>query len=198
MPTIQRQQYHHKIVVPKMRHLCTLSKKRLKKESVLPHNSAGYCHLCQSSYISKEVLSDRILNAHLPTIIVDVRDDAIGGMVQGALFCPERTFSRRKMMCLLDKVKEKRHEHNSGITDHKAWVVFYSQETQTRSVKCAQNFYALVSELGQQKFISVKLLTGGADGWIRSHRNDKRLVEGYDDQYWGFDEDIHSDKQIVK
>merc|ERR1712165_501984 len=93
-------------------------------------------------------------------------------------------------MSLLERAKEKRKEYNSGITtDHKTWVVFYCMETVKRSVRCARRFYDLVSESGDKNAIAVKLLAGGADGWIRSYWDDKRLVEGYDDQYWGFEED---------
>jgi hypothetical protein len=152
----------------------------------------------QISYISREVLADRILNAHLPTIIIDARDDdVIGGMIQGALFCPESSFTHRKMASLLKKAKEKRREHNSGITEHKTWVVFHCMETIERSVRCAKRFYDLVRDSGDSDIISVKLLTGGADGWIRSYWSDKRLVEGYDDKYWGFEEQqqIHDQDQ---
>merc|ERR1712165_434103 len=100
-------------------------------------------------------------------------------------------------MSLLERAKEKRKEYNSGITtDHKTWVVFYCMETVKRSVRCARRFYDLVSESGDKNAIAVKLLAGGADGWIRSYWNDKRLVEGYDDQYWGFEEDEIKKQQL--
>jgi len=141
-------------------------------------------HLC---YISKEVLVDRTLNAHLPTIIIDARDDdVVGGIINGAIFCPEKHFTYDKMLSLLAKAKKLRQAHNSGIIEHKAWVVFYCMESNKRSVRCARRFYNLVREAGDLDIISVKLLQGGADGFVRSYWNDQRLVEGYDDKYWGF------------
>lgn len=190
--------------VPKIKHHSFLSK-YLKKSSKCHRHSNGLVHQrrprsnsFQSSYISKEVLADRILNANLPTIIIDARDDdVIGGMVHGALFCPESNFNKTYMTSLLEKAKEKRREYNSGITTtHKTWVVFHCMETLKRSVRCARKFHNLVMDSGDNNAIAVKLLTGGADSWIRSYRNDKRLVEGYDDQYWGFEEDEMKKQQL--
>jgi 3-mercaptopyruvate sulfurtransferase SseA len=170
----------HGKIVHKMKHCSLKSHHQRYQQNYSSH----------ISYISKEVLSDRILNAHLPTIIIDTRDDdVVGGMIQGALFCPESSFTRKTMLSLLEKAKEKRLERNSGITEHKTWVVFHCMETVMRSVRCAKRFNNLVREAGDSDIISVKLLTGGADGWIRSFWNNKRLVEGFDDKYWGFEED---------
>ena len=193
------QQYHrHKSLVPKRNNYSFLSKYFYKKSSKYHQHSDRHVHQqharskpSQISYISKEILADRILNAHLPTIIIDVRDDdVIGGMVQGALFCPENNFTEIYMTSLLEKAKEKQQEYYSGITtNHKTWVVFHCMETLKRSVRCAKKFHSMLLDSGESNKIAVKLLTGGADSWIRSYWNDKRLVEGYDDQYWGFEED---------
>ena len=152
-------------------------------------------HSNQICYIPKEVLADRILN-NLPTIIIDARDDdVVGGMIQGAIYCPESTFTPKKMLCLLKKAKERRLAyHSSGLMDHKVWVIFHCMETIKRSVRCAKRFYNLVQETGNGDVVSVRLLSGGADGWIRSYWKDHRLVEGYDDKYWGYEEHDHEMK----
>lgn len=156
-------------------------------------------HTNQICYVPKDVLADRILN-NLPTIIIDARDDdVVGGMIQGAIYCPESTFTPKKMLCLLKKAKERRLAyHSSGLIDHKVWVVFHCMETIKRSVRCAKRFYNLVQETGNSDVVSVRLLSGGADGWIRSYWKDHRLVEGYDDKYWGYEEHEREMKMEVR
>jgi len=144
------------------------------------------CSQQSEMYISRKSLAFRlILNNHLPTIVVDIRDnDSLGGMIQGALHCPEYFFRKTEIKLLIERAKLKRRECNTGISYRKCFVVFYSTDDLKQSTKCALRLRKMVQKLNQTSEITVKILRGNADAWISSYLHDHRLVEGFDKKHW--------------
>jgi 3-mercaptopyruvate sulfurtransferase SseA len=125
-------------------------------------------------------LASRLTEGYLPTIVVDTRSDAINnGQIRGALICPEHSFGQEQIRCLMRKAKEKRRLHNTGISNHKCFVVFYSQGSMRSGLRCAHRFHQAVREQGQCSGINVLILRGGSDAWFQSFANNRRLVQDF-------------------
>lgn len=140
-------------------------------------------------FLSNDDLASRMLENLLPTIVVDCRDDgARGGHITGALFCPEASFGPHEMKSLLDKSIEK-HNLCHGISNHKCFVIFYCVQSVERSLRCAQSFWQYVRENGYSNHISVRVLRGGAHGFIPLFAEDKRLVQNFDAGHWNVQDD---------
>jgi hypothetical protein len=157
------------------------------------HHPKAFSHILHKDneigFLSNDDLASRMLENLLPTIVVDCRDDgAQGGYITGALFCPEARFGSKEMKRLLGKSIEK-HNLCHGISNHKCFVIFYCVQSVERSLRCAQNFWQYVRENGYSNDISVRVLRGGAHGFIPLFADDKRLVLNFDAGHWSFQED---------
>jgi len=135
--------------------------------------------------IPNEDLAARLIEGYLPTIVIDTRDDEVaGGQIRGALFCPERGFGSEEIKCLIQKAIEQRRLCNTGISNHKCYVVFYCRDSVKKSLSCANRFHHAVREMGGSNGICTKVLRGGAESWFRAHGKDHRLVQDFDDSVW--------------
>lgn len=128
-------------------------------------------------------LATRLLEDYLPTIVIDTRDDEVqGGQIRGALFCPERDFGNEQITCLIREATEQRRQRNTGISNHKCFVVFYCRDSERKSLHCAKRFHQGLLEMGEANGICVKVLQGGASSWFEKFGKDKRLVQDFDDK----------------
>ena len=137
------------------------------------------------SLIPNEDLAVRLIEGYLPTIVIDTRDDDVnGGQIRDTIFCPERSFGPDQVSCLIQHANERRRMCNTGISNHKCYVVFYCLDSVKKSLRCAHRFHQAVRERGECNGICVKVLRGGAESWFRSYSKDHRLVQDFDDQRW--------------
>merc|ERR1712032_1391857 len=61
-------------------------------------------------------------------------------------------------------------------------------ESARRGPRCARRLsvYMGAAAGASSSTVSIRVLQGGADQWIRRFFNDPSRVEGFDDDYWGF------------
>jgi hypothetical protein len=137
------------------------------------------------AFIPSQELASRLTEGYLPTIVVDTRDDATNdGQIRGALLCPEPSFGEEQIKCLMRKANERRRVCNTGISNHKCFIVFYSRGSLKSSLTCAHRFHQAVREQGECNGISVLILRGGADAWFHSYGNNRRLCQDFDEDLW--------------
>lgn len=118
-------------------------------------------------------------------LVFDVRDqDAIGGHIAGAHHFPDSTFPDRLGEAVA-LVKDRAPR----------LVVFHCMESIRRGPRCAYRMRARLQDLraaGDPSAASVpdativRVLRGGADGWIRKYWR-TWLVDDFDNDYWGWD-----------
>lgn len=131
-------------------------------------------------FIPSQELASRLLEGYLPTIVIDTSDDALNdGQIRGALICSNSSFGPEQIKCLLKKANERRRVCNTGISNHKCYVVFYSRGPLKSSLRCAQRFHQTIREQGQCNGICVKILRGGADAWFHSYGANRRLCQDF-------------------
>mmetsp|Transcript_8538 Transcript_8538/g.16077 ORF Transcript_8538/g.16077 Transcript_8538/m.16077 type:complete len:236 (-) Transcript_8538:1651-2358(-) len=136
-------------------------------------------------FIPKEDLAARLIEGYLPTIVIDTRDDDLSSttckQIRGALFCPEHCFGPKQVQRLVQKADERRRICNTGISNHKCYVVFYcSKESIKKSLRCAHKFHHALQDMGQLHGITVKVLRGGAESWFKQYDKDHCLVQQQD------------------
>lgn len=135
--------------------------------------------------MTSDDLASRLSEGYLPTIVVDTRDNLISSdghgqaQVRGALFCPAPCFHNDHIRFLLEKAKERKRVCNTGISNHKCFVVFYDKSSTRRSTRCATRFWQAVRQCGGTNDICVKVLRGGAKSWFRSFGKNHRLVQDF-------------------
>lgn len=133
-------------------------------------------------YISQATLEKWLAVDSRKLLIVDVRDDEdfIGGRIRGAVHCSDKSLSEPTNLSAL--ASDALSLGSDGM------VVFHCMESLRRGPRCAKRMTLLFDLMGDIHLPSIKVLEGGADKWIRKYW-DTPLVEGYDDDYWGFRED---------
>jgi Rhodanese-like domain. len=167
----------------------TIMKNQLESARHLHHFPHRYLHKhhqheASIGFISNEDLAARLIEGYLPTIVIDVRDDDVTGrQIRGALFCPEHCFGPKQVQRLVQKANETRVQCNTGISNHKCYVVFYCRDSVKKSLRCAYKFHQALSDMGQIHGISTKVLRGGAESWFKSYETDHRLVQDFDDTF---------------
>jgi hypothetical protein len=67
-------------------------------------------------------------------------------------------------------------------------------ESAMRGPRCARLFKHYLENIETEVAFeySIRILEGGAYHWMRNYYNDVRLVEDYNDEIWGYDEDSKS------
>lgn len=140
---------------------------------------------CTVGLISNEDLAARLIEGYLPTIVIDTRDDDVKcSQIRGALFCPQHCFGPKQVQRLVQKANERRLLCNTGISNHKCYVVFYCRDSAKKSLRCAHKFYQALHEMGESNRITVRVLRGGAESWFKTFGKDHRLVQDFDDSFW--------------
>jgi hypothetical protein len=131
--------------------------------------------------IANKDLASRLIEGYLPTIVIDTgNDEESNGQIRDALFCPERSFGEEQIKCLIQKANERRRLCNTGISNHKCYVVFYYRDSVKKGLRCAHRFHQAVHDLGENHGICTTVLRGGAGSWFKMHGNDHRLVQDFD------------------
>ena len=119
-------------------------------------------------------------------IVLDVRDeDVAGGMVRGAIHCPDGRFGAE---CILELLRRAAREEEE---EEKTTLLLHCMESARRAPRCARRLIAAVDALRESGHpvqpLDVKILEGGFDQFCRRHWDDPVLVQGYDDEYWGYE-----------
>lgn len=145
-------------------------------------------------YLPHETLQTWIQSNHEGVFVVDVRDDEdhVGGSVRGATHCSDTSLRNASSLAsLATRVLS---------IGSNATVVFHCMESLRRGPRCAKRMQLLFDdlELKQNAAPTIKILQGGADKWIRFFWKNTHLVEGYKDDYWGFQLDEDAQKGKVK
>mmetsp|Transcript_33864 Transcript_33864/g.95161 ORF Transcript_33864/g.95161 Transcript_33864/m.95161 type:complete len:211 (-) Transcript_33864:120-752(-) len=124
-----------------------------------------------------------------PIVIVDARDeDVAGGMIRGAMHLPDGSFDAESVMRVLRRARE----ISGPATAIPVTVVFHCMESVRRGPRCARGTRAGADALQHSAgcaappALSVRVLEGGFDRWVRRFWKDPERVEGFDDDYWGF------------
>ena len=118
-------------------------------------------------------------------LIIDTRDDDnAGGSIRGALHIPDGSDWEKSIHVLLNAIKEK----NAKL------VIFHCMESIRRGPRCARRLYNYYMEEGEENMPSIKILQGGADQWVRKYFKTS-LVEGFDNDYWGFVDHDETEKE---
>jgi hypothetical protein len=182
-------------------------------------DSSDWFHWARSEglYVSRDALVARLgggeaiddtLEGRL--IVVDVRDDDVaGGMVRGAIHCPDGCFGVecvRQLICraseeaalarspngvALSGSKRKEAEEEGAGSPLPITLLLHCMESARRAPRCARRLVAALEALRQGGHsappVAVRVLEGGFDQFCRRHWQDPRLVQGYDDDYWGYE-----------
>lgn len=134
-------------------------------------------------YITPEEVVSRLQSGNQDFLIIDTRDeDSAGGNIKGALHLADSSDWSLSMPVLLSAIAEKKA----------TMVIFHCMESIRRGPRCARRLHNYFLENGEydnevSSVPELRILQGGADQWIRKfYKTD--LVEGYDDEYWAFEE----------
>jgi len=112
-------------------------------------------------------------SAPASVLILDVRDsDAEGGHITGAIHVPDSTFVGR-LEEVLGLVRSRKP----------ALIVLHCMESVARGPRCARRLFDAFGAAAPEA-ANIRVLRGGADGWIRKHFANSTLVEGFDVEYW--------------
>uniref|UniRef100_A0A7S4ILB6 Rhodanese domain-containing protein n=1 Tax=Odontella aurita TaxID=265563 RepID=A0A7S4ILB6_9STRA len=149
----------------------------------------------RSMYITQdELLAARAARPEA-VVVVDCRDeDGAGGRIRGAVRLPDSAFASDFESRLLPALVALPRDCGD---DDSPMVVFHCMESVRRGPRCAKRLDAYISNLrsddddpecAQQppRSLSIRVLEGGADHWIRRFYSDAEQVEDFDDDYWGF------------
>eukprot|EP00971_Amphidinium_carterae_P021765 429380-Amphidinium_carterae.1 len=125
-------------------------------------------HWCHQSgmYISQDELLALMDDPLRTVIVVDTRDDDVkGGMIRGALHAADSTFDDVGLRSLLARVDCALREP--------VHIVFHCMESARRGPRCARRLSTyLGATTNDTSRISVCILEGGADQWIRRFHGD--------------------------
>ena len=117
---------------------------------------------------------------------MDVRDDdRMGGHPVTSVHFPASEFDADSVISskLMPKLQQGISKKSPSVV-----VVLFCMESARRGPRCARR---LVEKLQEQVIrtssVSVHVMKGGADQWIRRFiTEDPELVEGFDNDYWGW------------
>ena len=129
-------------------------------------------------YIEQDVLAAwmRSPEERARTVILDVRDDDhAGGHLAGSLHRPDSTFDAAATLSELMDCKAHR-------------VVLHCMESARRGPRCAYRLYEewVARDHDARTPLELHVLKGGADLWMRRFVGHATLVEGFDNDYWGW------------
>ena len=150
-------------------------------------------------YIDQEDLVDLILNQK-PHVVFDSRDDdQIGGHVHGSYHIPDSEWDAH-FPFLIEKMESLLKDNGMKLSD--LMVIFHCMESVRRGPRCA---YRLTKYFEKKEIAPpiIKVLQGGAHCWIHNYHSDVRLVEDFDNEYWGIlpfegEEDVEeADEELV-
>ena len=112
---------------------------------------------------------------------MDCRDDDVkGGKIVGSLHLPDSEFDINSIETIMKEVESKK--------DKDVDIVFHCMESARRGPRCARRFYeAMKLWNDHDSNITIRVLIGGFDQWIRNFYGTD-MIEDYDDDYWGFEE----------
>ena len=133
------------------------------------------------AYLSPDELESRLLDHDKSgsVLVVDVRDDdAVGGNIKGALHLWDSSdWENVSMPRLITEIATRKPD----------LVVFHCMESLRRGPRCAKRLFTYL-QINERldKHPDIRILTGGADRWIRKHYKNPALVENFCDDYWGF------------
>ena len=146
-------------------------------------------------HITQDHLVDIIRTKRKKFMIIDTRDDdRAGGHIISSHHFPDSRFDLLTLASLIQKNKTE-------------IVIFHCMESARRGPRsafklhneyCIQNDeYAdqvtpqeMCKKYPDKGIPRICILRGGADQWIRRFHKDSNLVEGFDDDYWGFYPDV--------
>lgn len=139
-------------------------------------------------------------------LVVDTRDDDVaGGMIRGAIHAPDGTFADEGLVTVLHRASELLKKAQDAASSYsraaKVAVVFHCMESVRRGPRCARRTHVYLRAAAAasvaspsadtalrplSQSISLHVLQGGADQWIRRFFRDPSHTQGFDDDYWGF------------
>jgi len=132
-------------------------------------------------YLSLENLENIILSQK-PHLVIDSRDDDyIGGNIYGSQHVPDKDWDNQ-LPSLLQKIEDLVQKNQVNISEFT--VIFHCMESVRRGPRCAYKLLKYYERKGIS-FPIIKVLEGGAHNWIHKNHLDKRLVENFDNDYWG-------------
>lgn len=139
-------------------------------------------------YIAQEEVVCLLQSNNQHFLIIDTRDeDSAGGRIRGALHLADGSDWSETMPVLLAAIAEKQA----------TVVIFHCMESIRRGPRCARRLHNYFLDNSEDYDITIpdlRILRGGADQWIRKYYKTD-FVEGYDDDYWGFEEFPPGDQQ---
>ncbi len=129
-----------------------------------------------------------------PLVIVDCRDeDAVGGMIRTALHLPDGSFGVASVRTVLEAARQRASARPAASSiQQPVRIVFHCMESVRRGPRCAKRLAcaldALAADVGSADLpgTALHVLEGGFDQWVRRFWDDAQLVEGYDDEYYGY------------
>lgn len=131
-------------------------------------------------YLPSNELVKRLNKAPSTVQVFDMRDeDAVGGHVKGAIHCGEKNISKPTVLAAT--------AIRALALGEEGLAVFHCMESLRRGPRAAYRLTQLFAKLpDDMPKPQIKILQGGADQWIRNHW-ESPLVEGYDDDFWGYE-----------
>ena len=148
-------------------------------------------------YIDQEDLVDLIINQK-PHLVFDSRDDDhVGGNVRGSYHIPDSEWDAHVPL-VIEKIDSLLKYRGIKMTD--LIVIFHCMESVRRGPRCAFRLTKYFEEEGIAP-PCIKVLQGGAHCWIHNYYSDARLVDNFDNEYWGIlplegeDEDCFDDEE---
>ncbi|KAG0093838.1 hypothetical protein BGZ93_006586 [Podila epicladia] len=129
------------------------------------------------SPVLEELLKDKTKVPRKDYLIIDVRDaDYIGGHIPGCLNIPAHD--------LPDKLPELIEEYKDVPQ-----LFFHCALSQVRGPKAANRWSQAVALAAETATTSapaqkINILRGGFGEWQRKHKDNKELVEDYEEEYW--------------
>jgi hypothetical protein len=96
-----------------------------------------------------------------------------------------------QMPKLLSLIQHARSTSGAPVT-----VLFHCMESIRRGPRCARRLFQELRKVSDKSVeedltmqVAIKVLQGGADQWMRNFYSDSRLVEGYNNDIWGYLDD---------
>jgi rhodanese-related sulfurtransferase len=126
-------------------------------------------------------------------VVIDTRDDdRAGGHIRGSLHAPDASFDAESVVSEARKFAAGQSQQQAKLC-----LVFHCMESARRGPRCARRtFEYLCQQKGlDPRFVlptaslagvTLRVLRGGFDQWCRRFYRDVDLVEGFDDDYWGW------------
>ncbi|GBC10139.1 hypothetical protein RclHR1_09370009 [Rhizophagus clarus] len=105
-------------------------------------------------------------------LVVDVRDDDyIGGNIPNSVNSPSKNFH--------DDVNDLISKYNQVPR-----VIFTCALSQVRGPKCARIFKEVTENTETKTEQKIQVLQGGVTEWQRQNKDDPKLIENYNPDYW--------------